>query len=192
VSRSESSALRLSRRAILGGMAAASALSAAPAFAGAPAILRGAGNFRSLRLVNNRTAEKLSTVYWVEGDYIPEALEAFNKILRDWRADEILRIDPRAIDIMAATHGLLETSEPFEIVSGYRSPATNAMLRRRRRGVARNSYHTKGMAIDVTLKSRSVDQIAWAAESLRAGGVRRYTRSKFCHVDCGPLRDWGR
>jgi len=163
-----------------------------PAFAAAPAILTGAGSFRSLKLVNNRTAESMNTVYWVEGSYIPDALDAFNFILRDWRAEETIQIDPRSIDIMAAVHNLLETSEPLEVVSGYRSAATNAMLRRRNRGVARNSYHTKGMAIDITLKSRSISQVAAAAESLRAGGVGRYTRSKFTHVDCGPLRDWGR
>ena len=110
----------------------------------APAIAKGAGEFRSISLINNRTAEKLNTVYWVEGEYIPEAMEAINYIMRDWRESLVKRIDPRTIDIMAATHNLMECSEPFEIVSGYRSPKTNAMLRARGSGVAKRSLHLKG------------------------------------------------
>ena len=187
----ESAGSAVSRRTFLGGLGGG-LLAATPAFSAAPAILSGKGNFRALSLVNHRTAEKLNTVYWVEGSYIPEALDAFNYILRDWRENAIRRIDARTIDIMAATHNLLDCAEPFQVVSGYRSPKTNAMLRRRSRGVARNSYHTRGMAVDLTLDSRSVRQIAAAAESLSAGGVGRYSRSEFVHVDSGPVRDWGR
>jgi uncharacterized protein YcbK (DUF882 family) len=181
----------LSRRTVLT-TGVAGLVAAATGFNAAPAIAKGAGNFRALSLVNHRTAEKLNSVYWVEGEYIPEALEAFNYILRDWRQDQAINIDTSVLDIMAATHNLLETSEPFQIVSGYRSPKTNAMLRSRSRGVARNSYHTRGMAVDLTLDSRSVGQMASAARSLSAGGVGRYSRSKFTHVDSGPVRDWGR
>lgn len=193
VSRTESGALSLSRRTVLGGIAGiAAAAVSTPSFSKAPALLKGAGSFRSLKLVNNRTAERLNTVYWVEGQYIPEALDAFNYILRDWREDMTTVIDPKTIDILAAVHNLLDTSEPFEIVSGYRSAKTNAMLRNRSRGVARNSYHTRGMAVDVTLNSREVPQISAAALSLKAGGVGKYSRSKFVHMDSGPVRDWGR
>ncbi len=193
MSRSESGVSDLTRRTLLGSLAGATAAAVAtPAFSGAPALLTGAGNFRALKLINNRTAERLSTVYWVEGQYIPEALDAFFYILRDWREDELIDIDIKAIDIMAAVQNLLETTESFEVVSGYRSPKTNAMLRSRSRGVARNSYHTRGMAIDLTMKSRSVPEVAAAAMSLKAGGVGRYSRSKFVHMDSGPVRDWGR
>ena len=89
-------------------------------------------------------------------------------------------------------HRLLGCSEPFHIVSGYRSPKTNRMLMRQSRGVARNSYHLKGMAADIQLATRSVDQICSAALSLHAGGVGRYSRSEFVHVDSGPVRGWGR
>ena len=187
MSRNESVKFELTRRAVLGGIAGTAGTALA-----APALARGAGNFRALALVNHRTAEKLNSVYWVEGEYIPEALEAFNYILRDWRAGVTTRMDAKVLDIMAATHNLLGTSEPFQVVSGYRSPQTNAMLRSRSRGVARNSYHTKGMACDLTLDTRSVGQIAAAAQSLTGGGVGRYSRSKFVHVDSGPVRDWGR
>ena len=154
--------------------------------------MTGSGEYRALSLINNRTAEKLKCVYWIEGAYVPEALEAFNYILRDWRLNLVRKIDPQVIDIIAATHNLLETSEPFEIVSGYRSAQTNAMLRRRSRGVARKSYHMQGRAVDLAIKSRSVRQVFAAATSLDAGGVGRYSRSQFVHVDSGPVRTWGR
>lgn len=181
----------VSRRMLLAGLVAGTA-SATTGLLATPAIARAKGNFRALSLVNHRTAEKLNSVYWVEGEYIPEALEAFNYILRDWRQSSQVQMDPKLLDIMAATHNLLECSEPFQIVSGYRSPKTNAMLRSKSRGVARKSYHTLGRACDLTLDSRNVSQVSRAALSLGAGGVGRYTRSKFVHVDTGPIRDWGR
>ena len=179
------------RRALLGGLITLTGLAAAPALASAPAVLRGAGDFRKLALVNDRTGEWLDTVYWADGDYIPDALGAVNHILRDWREDKARDMDPRVIDILAATHRMLESSEPFDIISGYRTPATNAMLRGRSKGVAKNSYHIKGMAVDVTMKNRSVAQISGAGLELSAGGVGRYTRSDFVHLDCGPVRKWG-
>lgn len=181
----------MTRRALLGGLISIPVLAAAPAFTATPALLKGAGKFRKLSLVNDRTGEWLNTVYWAEGEYIPEALEAINHILRDWREDKACRMDPQVIDILAATHRLLDVEEPFEIVSGYRTPRTNAMLRRESRGVAKNSYHVKGMAVDVSMKSRSVWQISRAGLALAAGGVGRYSRSDFVHLDSGPVRQWG-
>ena len=182
----------VTRRGILLGLGAAAAAVASPSFASAPALLRGAGNHRSLALVNSRTGEWLKSVYWVEGQYIPEALEAFNYILRDWREDLPTNMDRKALDILSACHGLLDCSEPFTVVSGYRSPKTNAMLRRKSRGVARNSYHMKGMAVDIAMKTRSVGQMSAAGRSLGAGGVGRYTSASFVHLDSGPSRSWGR
>lgn len=165
---------------------------AAPAFASAPALLSGAGDYRSIALNNSRTGEWVNTVYWVEGEYIPDALEAVNYLLRDWREDETCRMDPRTIDILSAAHHLLDCTEPFQVISGYRTPKTNAMLRGRSKQVAGNSYHIKGMAVDITLKTRSVNQITRAGLSLGAGGVGKYTRSQFVHLDSGPVRKWGR
>lgn len=179
------------RRVFLGGLASLAAMTAAPAVASAPSVLRRAGAFRSIALSNWRTGEWVETVYWADGGYIPEALAALNHILRDWREEEICRMDPGVIEILAATRRLLDSDEPLEIVSGYRTRTTNAMLRRRLSGVARNSYHCKGMAVDITMKSRSVRQISRAALSLRGGGVGRYTRSEFVHLDSGPVRKWG-
>jgi len=167
-------------------------MAATPAFASAPALLKGAGNFRNISLVNEKTGEWLNTVYWADGEYVPDAMVAINRILRDWREELIYKMDPRTIDILSATQGLLDCSEPFHIVSGYRCPKTNAMLRRRSRGVAKNSYHMKGMAVDVAMKTRSVRQISGAGLSLGAGGVGRYSQSQFVHLDSGPVRKWGR
>ena len=192
MSRTDSSGAQTRRSFLFGGTLSLAAAAASPALSNAPAILSGKGDFRTLALVNNRTGENLDAVYWIEGAYIQEALSHFNYILRDWRAEMVCEIDPSVLDVLAATHRLLETSEPFEIISGYRSHKTNAMLRRRSRGVARNSYHIKGMAVDVTLKSRSSFQVSSAAKSLSAGGVGRYRRSNFTHVDSGPVRSWGR
>ncbi len=187
VGKTESTISMVMRRLFLAGAGAgASSLLAAPALA------KGAGEYRAVSLINNRTAEKLNTVYWVEGDYIPEAMEAVNYIMRDWRQSMVMQIDPRTIDIMAATHNLLDCSEPFEVVSGYRSPKTNAMLRSKSRSVARNSLHMKGQAADIRIQGRSVSQISRAAISCSAGGVGKYSRSNFVHMDCGPVRVWGR
>ena len=180
----------LSRRTVLGGLACMAATAATQAQASAPHVLRGAGDFRHIALNNWRTGEWVNTVYWADGAYIPGALEALNHILRDWREDAVRPMDPGVIDILAATRDLLECTEPFEIVSGYRTRKTNAMLRSRMTGVARNSYHCRGMAVDITMKSRSVRQISGAALSLHRGGVGRYTRSEFVHLDCGPVRNW--
>ena len=97
----------------------------------------------------------------------------------------------RTIDIAAAAHRLMDTTEPYMLLSGYRSPATNAMLRSHSKGVAKNSLHMKGMAADLRLKSRSVSQMAKAAEACSAGGVGHYYGSNFVHMDCGPVRTWG-
>lgn len=134
----------------------------------------------------------MDTIYWIDGEYIPEAMKEVNRFMRDWRNDKVLRIDRRAIDIWAASHRLLDTDEPFMMLSGYRSPETNAMLRSRSRGVARNSLHMKGQAADLRLDGRSVSQMARAAQACRGGGVGRYSRSNFVHMDCGPVRSWGR
>ena len=181
-----------SRRSVLSGaIACLGATFVGPALA-APSLLTGAGDVRSVRLQNPRTGDKLNAVYWVEGEYIPEVMAEIDWLMRDWRTDSVKPIAHQAVDIIAAAHRMLDTGEPFTVYSGYRTPQTNSMLRRRSSGVARNSYHTKGMAADLHLDSRSVRQIAGAASTLRAGGVGKYSRSNFVHRDCGPVRSWGR
>lgn len=178
------------RRALLGAFAA-TAVGATPIMANAAGFLRGAGDIRRLKMYNGRAGESIDMIYWIEGEYIRPALDEINYFMRDWRTDGVHEINIRTIDIMAASHNLLETSEPYTLLSGYRSPETNAMLRSRSRGVARNSRHMVGEAADLRVTSRSVSQIFQAARSCNAGGVGRYSRSNFVHMDCGPVRSWG-
>lgn len=183
---------RLSRRGALGALAgvATAAIWARPGFA-APAINIGKGQFRRIRFTNPRLQEKLDVVYWVDGQYVPEALDEVSAILRDWRAELVKPYHEKVIDVLAAVHRKLDTAEPFEVVSGYRSPQTNAAMRQNRSGVARNSYHTRAMAVDLKLKGRSIRQVAGAGKALCGGGVGTYSRSGFVHLDCGPVRAWG-
>lgn len=181
----------LSRRALLGAFAATT-LVAAPTFSKASGLLRGAGDIRRIRMYSGRTGESVDTLYWIEGEYIKDVLKEINYFMRDWRSDQTKSMDMRAVDIMAASHNLLDVDEPYMLLSGYRTPQTNAMLRSRSRGVAKNSLHMKGMAADLRLKTRSVGQIYRAALACNAGGVGRYTRSNFVHMDSGQIRSWGR
>ena len=184
----------ITRRGMLGAFASAGivALPAAPVYPQAFGLLRGAGDIRRISMRSGRTGESITTIYWIEGKYIKEALKEINFFMRDWREGSTVQIDKRNIDILAASHALLETTEPFQMLSGYRSPRTNAMLRRRSRRVAKNSLHMKGMAADMRLSSRSVNQMAKAAIACNSGGVGKYSRSNFVHMDSGAVRIWGR
>jgi uncharacterized protein YcbK (DUF882 family) len=180
----------ITRRGLIAAFAATAAV-AAPTYSSAFGLLRGAGDVRRIRMYSGRTGESLDTIYWLEGEYIPDALKEITYFMRDWRTDEVKKIDPRTVDIAAAAHRLMDISEPYMMLSGYRCPKTNAMLREHSRGVARNSLHMKGQAADLRLKSRSVGQMYKAASACAAGGVGKYSRSNFVHMDCGPVRSWG-
>lgn len=180
----------LTRRGLLRAFAA-TAVTAAPVMANAAGFLRGAGDIRRIRMHNGRAGESLDMIYWIEGEYIAPALQEIELFMRDWRNGKTHRIDTRTLDIIAASHNLLDTSEPYTLLSGYRSPETNAMLRNRSSGVARNSLHMRGEAADLRLRSRTVTQIFNAARACNAGGVGRYARSNFVHMDCGDVRTWG-
>jgi uncharacterized protein YcbK (DUF882 family) len=175
-----------SRRTFLGALASACAVAAAPVYANTPGVLRGAGNHRRIRMRNARTGEALDTVYFVDGRYIPEAMTEISFFMRDWRQNVVRQYHPTNVDIMATTLRMLDTTEPYLVISGYRTPQTNRMLR----GAARESYHMRAMAADVRLQSRDVSQITRAALACRAGGVGTYGRSNFVHMDCGPVRSW--
>ena len=179
----------MTRRGLLGAFAA-TAIAAAPTYSQAAGFLRGAGDIRRIAMYSGRTGERIDTIYWIEGDYIPEALREINIFMRDWRSNEAVQMDRRTIDIMTAARNLLDTEEPYMLLSGYRSPSTNAMLRSQSSGVARNSLHMRGQAADLRLSTRNTAQIAQAAANCRAGGVGRYSGSNFVHMDCGPVRSW--
>ena len=181
----------ISRRSLLG-VFGASVVSAAPVFTNAAGFIKGAGDIRKLKIISHKTGERLDTIYWIDGGYIPEALHEIDVLMRDWRRNEVKPIDLRTIDILAASHSMLDTAEPFRLMSGYRSAKTNAMLRRQSRSVSKNSLHITGQAADVRLGTRSVRQLAKAAQTCKSGGVGKYSRSNFVHLDCGPVRLWGR
>ncbi len=145
---------------------------------------------RSLAFYNLHTGEKLSTVYWEEGRYIQESLADIDRLLRDYRNGETLPIAPRLLDTLFQLRSVLDSTEPFDVISGYRSPATNARLQREGHGVAANSLHTKGMAADIRIRGRSLPALHRAALSLKAGGVGYYPASQFVHVDIGRVRTW--
>jgi len=180
----------ITRRGLLGAFAA-TAMTAAPTFSNAAGFLRGGGDIRRISMFSGRTGERIDTIYWIEGEYVGEALREINQFMRDWRTSQAISMDTRTIDIMAATARLMDTTQPYQLLSGYRSPQTNALLRSRSRGVARNSLHMKGQAADLRMSGRSVSQMARAAASCRAGGVGRYSGSNFVHMDCGVVRTWG-
>jgi uncharacterized protein YcbK (DUF882 family) len=145
---------------------------------------------RSLSFYNLHTGESLTTQYCEKGCYIDGALQQINYILRDFRANEIKPIDPRLLDLLYSLNRRLYTREPFHIISGYRSPATNAMLAARSEGVARHSLHLEGKAADIRVPGTSLGQVWRAAVGLWSGGVGYYPASDFVHVDVGRVRFW--
>jgi uncharacterized protein YcbK (DUF882 family) len=174
----------LSRRRLLGAAVAASAVgfvTPAPAVSFAP---------RSVSLYNVHTGEWLRTVYWADGHYIREAVRDINWILRDHDSNEIRPMNAGVLDVLGMLRERLETPDPFLVVCGYRSPTTNRRLYLEGVGVAKHSYHIKGMAVDLRSERRGLSQVRDAALSLGCGGVGYYPRSGFVHVDCGPVRQW--
>ena len=145
---------------------------------------------RSLSLYNPNTKEALDTTYWSNGNYVRKALADISHIMRDRRTGEIKRIDPRLLDVLHAIGMQLKTQEPFHIMSGYRSPQTNALLRKRGRAAAANSFHMQGKAVDICLPKCGLSSLRRVSSSLRSGGVGYYPRSGFVHVDVGPVRYW--
>jgi uncharacterized protein YcbK (DUF882 family) len=145
---------------------------------------------RSVSLYNVNTGEWLRTVYWADGHYIREAVRDINWILRDHDSGEIRPMNAGVLDVLGMLRERLDTTDPFLVVCGYRSPTTNARLYREGIGVAKNSYHIKGMAIDLRAEGRALAQVRDAALSLGSGGVGYYPRADFIHVDSGPVRQW--
>ena len=145
---------------------------------------------RSLSFYNTHTQEKLNVCYFDQTGYRPEALADINYILRDFRTHEILSIDPRLLDQLFLVKARIHPRTPFHIISGYRSAATNAMLRRVSTGVARHSLHTKGQAVDIRLPGYNTHRLRNLCIQLKAGGVGYYPKSDFVHLDTGRVRTW--
>ncbi|AMX03550.1 DUF882 domain-containing protein [Microbulbifer thermotolerans] len=171
------------RRFLAATCATVAAVSAGPTFAKV-------GKSRTLKMRNLHTGERLSTAYWADGGYLSSGLKKFNRLLRDHRANEVTRMDPKLFDIVYKLKEKLNFNGEIEIISGYRSPATNEKLRAMGRGVARRSYHTRGMALDIRMPGVPLSKLRRAALDLKAGGVGYYPKSNFVHVDTGPVRRW--
>lgn len=146
---------------------------------------------RSLSIRSLHTDEQLTATFFRNGRYDPVALDEIDFLLRDWRSGEVHRIDRNLLDILCLLHGRAGGTEPFHLISGYRSPATNAALAAASNGVARRSLHLQGMAADIRLPGCDLATLHRTAVSLEAGGVGLYTRSDFVHVDTGRVRYWG-
>jgi uncharacterized protein YcbK (DUF882 family) len=145
---------------------------------------------RRLSFYSLNTEERLSTVFWQDGRLVPAALAEIDHHLRDFRTGDVRPIDPDLLDLLHRLGRLMDYEEPIHVISGYRSPQTNAMLAKRSNRVAKNSYHLHGMAIDIRLPKRGLGDLRRAALDVARGGVGYYPGSNFVHVDTGPVRSW--
>jgi uncharacterized protein YcbK (DUF882 family) len=168
------------------GLAALACTAATPALAAMPRIK----GVRAMALHNMHTDEKLHVTYWKDGAYDRAAWSKINHILRDHYSGDEHPMDIRLMDLLYDLQHRVHNDRPVEIISGYRSPKTNMMLASYSDGVAKNSYHTKGMAIDIRMPGTSLRQVENAALTMRRGGVGYYPDSEFVHVDVGPIRRW--
>lgn len=177
----------LTRRTLFGLGLGATAVTLMPRFAQASMPTTGS---RLLGLYNEHTGEAVKATYWENGHYDPAALKDINFILRDHHNDEVTSIDVRLLDLLSELHRRSGSKQAFQIVCGYRSPQTNALLAAEGDGVARNSLHMEGKAIDIRVADRTPRQVRDCAKSLRLGGVGYYPRAAFVHVDTGAIRYW--
>jgi uncharacterized protein YcbK (DUF882 family) len=177
----------LTRRQLLAGLAASgAALIAHPALASFPP-----AKPRVLSFENLHTGEKLRKVAYYEGGrYLPDAMKEINRLLRDHRTGDVHAIDPELMDVLFRVQHKVESRSSFQIISGYRSPHSNAMLNKRSNGVAKKSLHMEGKAVDIRLGDRSLDEVHQAGLMLGLGGVGYYPASDFVHFDTGRVRSW--
>ncbi len=145
---------------------------------------------RSIGMVNTHTGEKLQVRYFEDGKYVPAALDRLHRVLRDHRSGESAAIDPRLFDQLYALAQCAECEPHFQIISGYRSPASNAKLHAKSKGVATNSLHMQGRALDVRLSGTSCSNLRDLALAMQSGGVGYYAKSDFVHLDTGRFRTW--
>lgn len=148
------------------------------------------GSARELDFYNLHTGESLKAAYWENGQYLHDALGEINHILRDHRTGQISVIEPGLLDLLHQLRNRLDASQPIQIISGYRSPASNTRLAARSDGVAKGSLHMQGKAVDIHIEGVSLNDLRGAAIALQGGGVGYYPSSNFVHVDVGRVRNW--
>ena len=145
---------------------------------------------RVLRLYNTHTGEKLKTTFWAEGEFIPDAMKDINKVLRDHRNNKVAQMDPELLLLLTQLNDRLDNNRELHIISGYRSPESNAKLHAASGGVAKRSLHMDAKAIDIRLPGKDLKMLHKAAMSLKGGGVGYYASSQFVHMDTGRVRYW--
>ena len=145
---------------------------------------------RSLSLFNPHTKEGFEGIYWCDGDYVSNALNNINHIMRDIRTNDVKPIDTHLLDLIFSISIKLKPETPFRVISGYRSPKTNTLLRKRGNGAAKKSYHIKGQAVDIRLPGYRTSVLRRSAYELKKGGVGYYPKRRFVHIDVGPVRYW--
>jgi len=175
------------RRRLLGSLAGSAALLNLPV---ANANIRPLFG-RELKFDHLHTGEQLQTTYWADGQYVHASLADINHLLRDFRTGEEHVIDPRLLDLLHQLQQGSGNPNPFQIISGYRSPKTNAQLRTASNGVAKKSLHMQGKALDIRLPGTPLKELHRLACDAKVGGVGLYTRSNFVHIDTGTVRYWG-
>src|SRR4030066_2325581 len=146
---------------------------------------------RRLGFLNLHTGEKTDLPYWIQGDYVPDSLAEINRVLRDPRTGEVSVSDTQWLALLHRVNAALGTARPFQVISGYRSPASNQMLAGNSSGVATRSLHMQGKAIDVRLPGIPLADLRRAGLMLKGGGVGYYPGSDFVHLDVGRVRTWG-
>lgn len=145
---------------------------------------------RSLRFYNTHTSETLRTMFWAEGQFIPDALQDINRLLRDHRSNTVAPIDPELIVLLNKVSTQFGSNNVVHVISGYRSPETNRKLAEASGGVAKHSMHLEGKAIDVRIPGYDLNDLRKAALAQKRGGVGYYPDSKFVHMDTGRVRHW--
>jgi len=185
---SSPSRLSLSRRSLLSaGVGTFGLLAVRPAFASLPLNNE---TVRKLTFQNLHTGETAKCEYWCEGAYVPDELARIAKVLRDHRSGAVHPIDTDLLDLLSRLRAALETDKPFHVISGYRSPESNAKLAAASKGVATRSLHMDAKAIDVRMPGVDLKALHKAAKALKGGGVGFYAASNFVHMDTGRVRYW--
>ena len=149
-----------------------------------------ASDARQLSFYHTHTLLSLDIVYYENGDYVDAALDEINRFLKDFRTGDIGEMDPKLLDLLYDVRNELGSYETFEVISAYRSPKTNEMLRSKSSGVARNSQHVISNAIDVRLRGMPIEKLRDTALAMQRGGVGFYKQSDFVHMDTGRVRRW--
>jgi len=181
----------IGRRAFIKGASLALAALSTPLIASTTAEAAVAkGDVRRISIVSLNSGERFDGPYWADGKYLPDAQKKLQRLMRDHHNGQVHKIDPKLFDQLWELGRRLDIHEPFEVVCGYRSRKTNAMARRRSRGVAKQSLHMAGRAVDIRLNTVHVSRLADTAREMSAGGVGYYPHSDFVHIDTGAVRTW--